>query len=197
MDKTRIRKQMRKMRRALTPAQRVQAGRGLKRSALTSGVLLNSQRLALYLVNDGEIDPQQLIDQLQRMGKTVYLPTLHPLRKGALAFVLYNRQTRMIKNRFGIPEPDFRYGKRIHPRFLDTVFMPLVAFDQQGNRLGMGGGFYDRTLAFTRKPGKKPRLIGCAHEFQCLSAIPAEAWDIPLSAIATDVTLRTFNQSPE
>ena len=192
MDKTSIRKQMRVQRRALTRNQRAMAARGLKRSALTSGVLLNSQRLALYLVNDGEIDPQQLITQLRKMGKQVYLPTLHPLRKGALAFIEYTQTTRMKNNRFGIPEPDFRYGKRIKARFLDTIFMPLVAFDQQGHRLGMGGGFYDRTLAFTSKPGKKPRLIGCAHEFQCLSAIPAEPWDIPLSAIATDVTLRTF-----
>tara|TARA_B100000676_G_scaffold253991_1_gene260054 strand:+ start:160 stop:384 length:225 start_codon:yes stop_codon:yes gene_type:complete len=66
------------------------------------------------------------------------------------------------------------------------IGLPLVAFDERGNRLGMGGGFYDRTLAFSRRPGHKPALIGCAYAFQEIRMLPAESWDIPLQYIATD-----------
>ena len=66
------------------------------------------------------------------------------------------------------------------------IGLPLVAFDERGNRLGMGGGFYDRTLAFSRRPGQKPVLIGCAYAFQEIRMLPAESWDIPLQFIATE-----------
>ncbi|WP_221793130.1 5-formyltetrahydrofolate cyclo-ligase [Oceanobacter mangrovi] len=192
MNKQQIRQQMRQQRRQLSRRQRLQAASGLRNSVLRSGLLLRGNSAALYLVNDGEIDTRPLIRQIQSMGKRVYLPVLHPLKAGHLVFIEYHRNTRMRQNRFGIPEPDFRYGKRLSAAFISHIFMPLVAFDEAGHRLGMGGGFYDRTLAFTRNAGHKPRLTGCAHEFQKLSAIPAESWDIPLSAIATDVTLRIF-----
>ncbi|MDO6680795.1 5-formyltetrahydrofolate cyclo-ligase [Oceanobacter sp. 5_MG-2023] len=190
MNKPQIRKAMRLQRRSLTAQQQRQAARGLQRSLLQPGALLAARRIALYLVNDGEINPEQIIKQLIRMGKEVYLPSLHPLRRGELAFIRYQPGTRMSNNRFGIAEPDFRYGKRCQARFLSVICLPLVAFDLLGNRMGMGGGFYDRSLAFTQRAGKHPKLIGCAHEFQCLATLPAEAWDIPLSAIATDTALR-------
>src|SRR5690606_20410008 len=78
--------------------------------------------------------------------------------------------------------------------FVQLVCMPLVAFDQQGNRLGMGGGFYDRTLAFMHQPGQQPALLGCAYDWQKTTALAAEPWDIPLSAIATDQRLYRFRK---
>jgi|TARA_R110000868_G_scaffold33587_3_gene121740 5-formyltetrahydrofolate cyclo-ligase len=197
MNKHQLRKAMRQQRRALTAKQQHQAAYGLKRTLLQPGALLAAKRIALYLVNDGEINPEQIIKQLTRMGKAVYLPTLHPLRQGELAFVRYQATTRMSTNRFGIAEPDFRYNTHQQAKFLSVICLPLVAFDPHGNRMGMGGGFYDRSLAFTRHAGNKPRLIGCAHEFQCVSALPAEVWDIPLSAIATDTALRMCQRSSE
>src|SRR5690606_40461575 len=69
--------------------------------------------------------------------------------------------------------------------------LPLVAFDARGNRLGMGGGFYDRTFARApRARTLRPRLVGLAHHFQQVASLPAEPWDIPLDAIATDATDR-------
>jgi 5-formyltetrahydrofolate cyclo-ligase len=68
------------------------------------------------------------------------------------------------------------------------VLLPLVAFDPQGGRLGMGGGYYDRTFAFLngQKGGQKPKLIGLAHHFQQIPKLPIESWDVPLNAIVTD-----------
>jgi 5-formyltetrahydrofolate cyclo-ligase len=76
----------------------------------------------------------------------------------------------------------------VHSRVLDVILMPLVAFDGQGNRLGMGAGYYDRTLAFLRhrRHWRKPRIIGLAYEFQRMPALPAEPWDVPLDGIITE-----------
>ncbi|MAG43091.1 MAG: 5-formyltetrahydrofolate cyclo-ligase [Oceanospirillaceae bacterium] len=186
MNKQELRKLIRKKRRALTPAQRHKAGRGLTRSLHHSTQYLSANRVALYLSNDGEIDPHWAIEDLWKRGKEVYLPVLHPLRKGYLTFIRYQPETPMRRNRFGISEPDFRRGTHVPARFLSMIGLPLVAFDERGNRLGMGGGFYDRTLAFSRQPGQKPTLIGCAYAFQEIRMLPAESWDIPLQFIATE-----------
>ena len=192
MNKQELRKLIRKKRRALTPAQRHIAGRGLIRSLHHSPKYLSASRVALYLTNDGEIDPLWAIEDLWKRGKEVYLPVLHPIRKGYLAFIRYRPETKMRQNRFGIAEPDFRFNKRIPARFISIIGLPLVAFDSRGNRLGMGGGFYDRTLAFSRAEGQAPTLVGCAYAFQEVRMLPAESWDIPLQYIATDKQLTSL-----
>lgn len=73
------------------------------------------------------------------------------------------------------------------PWTLDAIFMPLVGFDREGHRLGMGGGFYDRTLAFTRHwPRAVPKLVGLGHHSQEVARLPVQPWDVSLHAIATD-----------
>ncbi|MBE0482984.1 MAG: 5-formyltetrahydrofolate cyclo-ligase [Bacterioplanes sp.] len=192
MNKPELRRHMRQQRRQLSPAQRQQAARQLRRQLHRTTSFLNAKRVAVYLANDGEIDPQYVIKSLWQRGKDVYLPVLNPLRHGHLQFVRYQKNSRMRRNRYGINEPDPRYNSLLNTRFLSVICLPLVAFDEQGNRLGMGGGYYDRSLAFCRKNGQKPRLIGCAYEFQCLPQLPTEPWDIPLQAIASDRYLRLF-----
>ncbi len=97
----------------------------------------------------------------------------------------------MRRNRFGIPEP--LTHKRVHvpPWGLDLICMPLVAFDRQGNRLGMGGGFYDRSLAYRRgrQSWHKPRLLGIAHALQEVAELEPRPWDIPLSGVATEAEI--------
>lgn len=71
---------------------------------------------------------------------------------------------------------------------LDLIVMPLAAFDASGNRVGMGGGYYDRTLAATacERGWRRPTLIGLAFEAQRVAAIPAREWDVPVDWIATE-----------
>ena len=186
MNKKQLRQLIREKRRQLSTSERHSAGRRLLRQFTSCPEYLFSDRVAVYLTNDGEIETQWLINDLQRRGKEVYLPVLHPMRKGHLAFIRYQPNTRMRSNRYGISEPDFRYGRIIPARFLSLICLPLVAFDSRGNRLGMGGGYYDRTLAFMHKDGQKPALAGCAYAFQEVKLLPAESWDIPLQRIVTD-----------
>jgi 5-formyltetrahydrofolate cyclo-ligase len=196
MNKSELRKLIRQQRRSLSKAQRHNASRGLLRQLRSTPEYLAAKRVAVYLTNDGEIDTQWLIQDLQQRCKEIYLPVLHPLRKGHLTFIRYQKNTVMSRNRFGISEPSFRHNKALSARFIRLICLPLVAFDERGNRLGMGGGFYDRTLAFTHKKGHLPLLVGCAYDFQRISILPAESWDIPLKLIATDTSLyRLLNVS--
>lgn len=153
----------------------------------------HSQHIAIYLTNDGEIDTSILIEDLKKRGKTLYLPIMKPCTKGHLSFMRWHSYTQMTKNRFKIAEPVVVKEDVIPPALLQLICMPLVAFDEQGNRLGMGGGFYDRSLAFMASKGNKPALLGLAYELQKIDNLPTEPWDIALDAIATDKKLYLFN----
>ncbi|WP_430460606.1 5-formyltetrahydrofolate cyclo-ligase [Thalassolituus sp. LLYu03] len=192
MNKPEIRRAIRQRRNQLTRRQRQQAARQLLHTLRQAPHFQYASRIALYLTNDAEIDTAILLRDLQRRGRQIFLPVLHPLKKGHLSFLPYQRHTTMVKNRFGISEPSFRHTKATPTRFLGLICMPLVAFDGTGNRLGMGGGFYDRTLMFMRKSGHKPALIGLAYELQKWDELPAEPWDIRLNGIATERTLYRF-----
>jgi 5-formyltetrahydrofolate cyclo-ligase len=151
-----------------------------------------ARRIAAYWPSDGELDPRPLLKDALEDGKAVYLPVLSRRIGGRsrikLRFVRWIAGETMRPNRFGIPEPT-RSGRHIRPaRHLDLILVPLVGFDGACNRIGMGGGFYDRTLAYlkTRRYWRRPRLIGIAHECQRLERIEPRPWDIPLDAVVTE-----------
>jgi 5-formyltetrahydrofolate cyclo-ligase len=149
---------------------------------------MRSRHIAAYLPADGEIDTNPLIASLCSLGKILYLPILVTFSDRKLWFSAYAPGDRLVFNRFGILEPQRAHYRRIKPVSLDLVLTPLVAFDDRGHRLGMGGGYYDHSFAFlnTRRSWKKPHLMGLAYEFQRLPHIDAQPWDVPLDAVATD-----------
>ena len=180
-----LRREMRARRRALDASSRRAAGRALSRRLGASRWFANSRTIALYLPHDGEIDLLPLVARAWSMGKRTYLPRLFGPR---LWFLPFHAHTVLIDNRFAIPEPLEPPRRRIHPLSLDLVLLPLVAFDPFGTRLGMGGGYYDRTFAATRRrtAWRGPKLVGVAYEFQKVESLPAAHWDVPLNAIVTE-----------
>ena len=144
-----------------------------------------AEHIALFLANNGEIDTMHFINWCWNNNKKVYLPVIHPFTKGHLLFLHYHAESEMLSNQYGILEPKLNVKDIIPSHQLDIIFTPLVAFDHAGNRLGMGGGYYDRLLApwFKNKTGGSP--IGLAHDCQQVNQIPIEAWDIPLPEIIT------------
>ncbi|MCW8908388.1 MAG: 5-formyltetrahydrofolate cyclo-ligase [Sedimenticola sp.] len=183
-----IRRRIRNIRRGL-PAQ---ARRFKSRSAaghfITSIRLLRHQRIALYIAADGELDPAPLLKRLQALNKTLYLPVLRKGRQRALWFSEYRPDDNLQRNRFGIAEPDIRHRKPVPPWGLDLIIMPLVAFNGSGIRVGMGGGYYDRTLAYQRRHPlwRKPELVGYGYDFQQQQDLKQQAWDVPLHGIVTE-----------
>ena len=181
---------MRQRRRGLGPRAQRRHAAALARLLLREPLIRDARRIAAYWPADGELDPRPLLVRAARLGCTLYLPVLQTGRLPRLWFAPYDPASRLVPNRFGIPEPVSRRA-RLHPRHLDLILLPLVGFDAHGNRIGMGGGFYDRTLAFLAQGARwrRPRLIGLAHECQRLPAIAPAPWDVPLDAVATEERL--------
>ena len=134
------------------------------------------------------MDPAPLLERAWALGKQVYLPVLAGAPAAHLLFAPYHRHSAMQANRFGILEPVVSNSELLPPQRLDLVLTPLVAFDASGTRLGMGGGFYDRSFAFRNNPAHLPRplLLGLAYELQKVAELFRQAWDIPLDGIVTE-----------
>ena len=183
---------MRQKRRALGERERTLCAARLCDAFVREPLFRNSRRVAAYLTNDGEMDLQPLIERLWGAGKEVFLPVLH---RKQLWFMPYTRDSRFVHNRFGIPEPDLAPRRRVRLASLDLALMPLVAFDDAGNRLGMGGGFYDRTFAYLKRAThwRRPLLVGTAFERQRLPALPVQPWDMPLAGVLTERGLQHFD----
>lgn len=156
----------------------------MARRLAASPLFRAARRIAVYWPNDGEIDVAPLLRRAWACGKTCYLPVLRGKRLG---FAAYRRGDDLNLNRFGIPEPALPARKLVGAPALDLVLVPLLAFDAQGNRLGMGAGFYDRTLAARarRAHWRRPRLIGVAYEFQKVAKLLPAPWDVPLDSVVT------------
>ncbi len=192
IDKYTLRRQLKAARNALKPTERRHAARASLRLALRHGLLLRAQRIGFYLPQGGEFDVHPLLDRALGMGLECYLPIL-PRRGRVMRFGRVRHHTPMRPNRYGIPEPVD--AKPLRARQLDLLLMPLVGFDLLGHRLGMGGGYYDATLAFMvhRRLWRKPRLVGVAYECQRADALPHDPWDMPLDAVLTERRLCRFN----
>jgi 5-formyltetrahydrofolate cyclo-ligase len=189
-DRQAIRTLVRARRQSLSIQQQHDDSMMLLSQLSNNTAVLNAQHIAIYLSNDGELSTKRFIQWCWQQRKSVYLPVVHPFSSGHLLFLRYSEATVMTVNRFGISEPKLNVNNIIHPSDLDIIFTPLVAFDSTGARLGMGGGFYDRTLANWHQRYKsnklaKPFPIGLAHNCQQVEHIPSQHWDIPLPQLFT------------
>lgn len=189
-----IRKAMRTKRQQLSTQQQKLASQGFTRQLHRSGLLLKGQHIALYIGNDGELNPWPLLPKLIAQKKSCYLPFVHPRQQGLMQFVKTNLNTPMQRNRYGIAEPMVKNGA-IKAQFLSLVLMPLVAFDLSGNRLGMGGGYYDRAFSIEGWPyhDRHTKLIGVAHECQKHEGLPSAHWDVPLDGVLTERAFYQFS----
>ncbi|PAW35506.1 5-formyltetrahydrofolate cyclo-ligase [Pantoea vagans] len=183
LQRQEIRQQVRHLRRAMTDEQQAQAAEQLAELALNYAPVTAARNIALFLSVDGELNTRPLIARLWHLKKAVYLPVLHPFSPGNLLFLRYSPDTPLIPNKLRIPEPPLDIRQLITLDQLDLMLVPLVAFDQHGQRLGMGGGFYDRTLQNWRQHGFLP--VGLAHDCQQVDSLPVAEWDVPLPAVMT------------
>lgn len=181
IDKQTLRKQLREKRRLLDSEIHQQLSTRIAQTVIASPYFQNSQKVACYLPQDAEVDTQLIIKVLWQQHKQCFLPIVD-LATTTLNFALYPQHCKLTQNCYGIPEPVnttlLRAGE------LDLIIAPLVGFDQQHNRLGMGKGFYDRTLAHCKN--RKPVFVGLAFSFQKLEALPHEQHDAKLDFVVTE-----------
>lgn len=188
-SRAQLRRLLRIQRRALSKTQQHLASKRLYQQLAMHPVFRRARRVAFYLPNDGEIDPRLLLRAAFARGKAVFLPVLRPWPRHQMVLQrLYPNET-LTMNRFKIREPRFNRSRQVAVWSLDVLFMPLVGFDTRGGRLGMGGGFYDRSLAFLNRRSHRaqhPLLLGLAHECQKVDRLPLAPWDVPVHAVVTD-----------
>jgi 5-formyltetrahydrofolate cyclo-ligase len=178
-DKAALRLQLRKRRRALPAKAALDAGEAVARQLEGIPRWASAQRVAVYQAADGEVDTRPICQRCLNLGKQLLLPVIMPDKH--LEFAEWKRGAALQANRFGIPEPP-PDAPRCPVNNLDVVFLPLVGWDRNGNRLGMGGGFYDRTLA----EATAPLLIGLAYGIQQVAALPAHDWDVRMDFVITE-----------
>jgi 5-formyltetrahydrofolate cyclo-ligase len=190
MRKT-IRKILLENRSKLSPEFIHQASLIISSKAISLPEFQMGKRIACYLPIRGEVDATPIINAIWQTNKSCYLPIINPQNNvNSLCFIKYAFGDILKKNKFNIYEPLYDENKIIPADQLDLVIMPLVGFDQNCNRIGYGGGFYDRTFAF--KPTQKitisakPIMIGIAYEIQKTTSFVPEKWDIPLYKIITE-----------
>jgi 5-formyltetrahydrofolate cyclo-ligase len=198
LDRQLLRRQMRQLRRALSPIAREEAHRQFARHLSGACRLRPGQRIAVYLAYGHEADLRYVIDVARRRGCRLYLPVITDFRRSRMRFVRYRADSVMRVNRYGIAEPDWRHAEIIAVRRLDLILLPLVAFDERGWRLGSGAGFYDRSLHHLRegRRWRRPKLIGVGYECQRVARLQPDSWDVPLDGMLTERGLQCFARRP-
>lgn len=145
------------------------------------GIFSRRAKIAFYLANDGEIDPRCGIELARKLGVHIYLPAIE--RDQGLSFRKLGMFSPLKTNKFGIQEV---HSQALASEKLDAILLPLVAFDRRGNRLGMGGGYYDRELGRLRVKDRRPLFIGLAYSQQELHLIKTDSWDVALDLVVTE-----------
>lgn len=183
---------MRRRRRQLSPVEIAASSARIGHHLWRLPALARAHRIAGYCAVGGEVDCGGFLGQAVTRRRDIYLPVIHGRK---LLFAPYLPGESMTINRYGIPEPGDPAGPCLRGRDLDVVLAPLVAFDNHGHRIGMGGGYYDRSFALLarREAWRRPLLVGLAYEFQCVEHLATNAWDVSLHAVVTEGGVRIFS----
>ena len=192
-EKRRVRALLRERRRGLDARVQALHAKQLRGVVQHQSWFKVSSRVACYMATDGEISLAPVIQLSWQLDKQVYLPVVGP--GGRMRFLEYRAGDKLRKNRFGIAEP-FADAEECPVEELSLVFAPLVAFSTSGGRLGMGGGYYDRTFSKSRNTSTAgrntafrrsgPRLVGAAHQCQRVDDLPLESRDVPMEWVVTE-----------
>lgn len=177
-----LRQRLRAARRAIPAPERIAAADTLAQRLLALPFAPEQGHVAGYWAMDGEIALHAW--QLKLPQPLVYC--LPVLREDLLRFAPWRPGAALVTNRFGIPEPDVPRERLIDAVDMALVVVPLVGFDARGHRLGMGGGWYDRSFGFRIEHAAPPWLVGAGFAVQQLDAIATQPWDVPLDAICNE-----------
>jgi 5-formyltetrahydrofolate cyclo-ligase len=171
-------------RREMSDDARATASQIICRSVCDSREFYSSKSIACYLPMPDEVDTREIIERAWCANKRVFVPILRSSME--MLFCRIDPESELEKNFFGLWEPT--RGVLIEPRQLYLVVTPTVAFDSERNRIGMGGGYYDRCFSFLRhrKNWIRPKLVGVAFQCQEVEKITPNPWDIRLYRAISD-----------
>lgn len=185
------RNEIRQKRKALHEDEVAKCSELVRRVVLEHEFLKQNRCIASYHSFSGEIDTVEINKALRLAGHHMALPVIHPEEKGLMDFYSYEKPEDLILNRFKIPEPVVSAENLVQPHKLEVVIVPLVCFNEKGERLGMGGGYYDRML---KKISCECLTLGLAYDFQLIPEIKSQPWDMPLDEVITPTKHYIFNK---
>lgn len=185
------RNEIRQKRKALHEDEVAKCSELVRRVVLEHEFLKENRCIASYHSFSGEIDTVEINKALRLAGHHMALPVIHPEEKGLMDFYSYEKPEDLILNRFKIPEPVVSEENLVRPHDLEVVIVPLVGFNEKGERLGMGGGYYDRML---KKISCECLTLGLAYDFQLIPEIKSQPWDMPLDEVITPTKHYIFNK---
>ncbi len=180
----RLRKSALAARHSLTDKARAYASSKICNHIIHSHEFMSCKTVACYLPVNDEVDPTTVIERAWRAKKRVFAPVID--QRGNMIFRQLTPDTELERNFFGIWEPVS--GTYVSASTIDLVIAPVVAFDDQHNRIGMGGGYYDRCFSFLqhRRNWLRPKLVGAAFDCQKIEKILPNPWDIRLYQVITE-----------
>ena len=181
-NRNQLRKELRALRSALEPTQVQQYSAAI--CTKVASLITRANHVAGYYALGKEVDLLSLMSSLASADKTTYVPIVLP--EFQMQFAAVDDQTPVSVNRYGIKEPLVDNTLLKTALQMDAVLVPLVGFDEQCQRMGMGGGYYDRCFAHRLKGYSQPLLIGVAYEMQCVDTVFAQSWDVPLDCVVTE-----------
>ncbi len=176
-----IRQEILKQRREISETESLNCGKSVLEKLKAHDFFRSKKIVASYISTNGELSTNPINDFLIENHDLV-LPFINIYVKGNMDFYSFKKGDHLVENRFHILEPENKKENLIRPDLIDAIIVPLVAFDNKGNRMGMGGGYYDRML---KKVSAECLLIGVAYDFQKIDSVPTENWDMPLDEVIT------------
>ena len=193
-DKRHVRKEMRRRRKAFSPAEHATLSARAARFIVSLPQFRYGSRIAVTLSFDREMDTAPLVAAARRRGIRLYTPVVVGKRQRRLRFYPLCSRTR--RGTYGILVPE-RTVAPVNPRWFNLIVVPLVGIDRNGHRLGMGGGYYDTSLTFRRhrQAWRGPRLVGFAFDCQRTDTVHADPWDLRLDELASESGLHHFRNT--
>ncbi len=196
-QKNDIRQKIRKIRQQIQGTEAQQASENIAKNLASQISYTNANKIASFISFDGETNTQPLNQMLLKEKSLYYLPKIKPTKPNRLWFMPYKGQETLKNNCFGIPEVDLGVGECAPLSSLGIILIPLVAFDNNGNRVGMGKGYYDASLSYlvNDEEGeffKRPLFVGIAYEQQKVDEIPTTPYDVKLDMVLTQTRSYEF-----
>ncbi len=186
--KKRLREKVLKKRDSIPPALKALKETSIEKKLFAQDTFKSSKSILMYVSFRSEVDTRNYLDDILRMGKRLILPVVDARHK-LLKLYEVKDTSELVPGYMGIPEPDIRENRRVTIKDIDLVVIPGTGFDINGNRLGYGGGYYDRLLSYESKQLAQIEhipTIALAFEEQIGEEIPAEPHDITVDKIVTD-----------
>lgn len=188
-EKKRLRQQYKTLRLAQPVAHRMQAAEAIANQLGNLSEWNAANYIAGYWACGGEV-PLHIVQMRTQAPKIWCLPVVQS--DNTLKFAPWRSGDDLVSNHFGIPEPDIAPTSALDAASMSIVLLPLLAYTRNGQRLGMGGGYYDRSFAFRNSDTKLPLLVGVAYSCQEVESLPSEAWDIKLDLLINEHEVVSF-----